>query len=121
MIEALSGFPANIVAIRASGDVSKEDYDTVLVPLAEKAFAAHDRIRVYYEIDAGFAGFEPGAMWEDFKLGMGHITGWEKVALVTDVAWMKHMMDFFGFMMPAEMKTFGLAQAQEAKEWIEAE
>lgn len=120
MIEALDGFPANVVAIRASGSVSKADYDRVLVPLAEKAFAGHGKVSVYYEVGSDFAGFDPGAMWADFKLGLGHLTGWQKAAVVTDVAWLQQATYFFSFVMPVEMRSFGLAQAEEAKGWIVA-
>jgi SpoIIAA-like len=59
-------------------------------------------------------------MWADFRMGMGHLTGWDKVAVVTDVTWLAHAMQFFGFMMPMEVKLFPLAQAGEAKTWISA-
>ena len=47
-----------------------------------------------------FAGIDPGAMWEDFKVGMEHFTHWERVAVVTDVEWIKHTVRFFSFLMP---------------------
>lgn len=118
MIEALEGFPSNVVAIRASGEISKADYDDVVTPKVEAAFAAHGKVRVYYEVSGDFTGFETGAMWADFRVGMGHITGWEKIAVVTDVAWLRHATDFFRFMMPAEVKVFALAEADAAKAWI---
>lgn len=120
MIEPLEGFPSNVVAIRASGEVSKHDYDAVLTPRVEAALAAHGKVRVYYEVGSDFAGFEPGAMWADFKMGMGHIASWDKVAVVTDVAWLQHAADFFRFMMPSEVKVFALAEAEAAKAWIRA-
>lgn len=120
MIESLEGFPSNVVAIRASGQVSQQDYDSVLTPKVEAALAAHKKVRVYYEVSSDFVGFEPGAMWADFKMGMGHITSWDKVAVVTDVPWLRYATDFFRFMMPAEVKVFGLADAEAAKTWVSA-
>src|SRR5262245_45149789 len=32
MIETLSGFPDNVVACRAGGHVSRQDYETVVIP-----------------------------------------------------------------------------------------
>jgi hypothetical protein len=120
MIEALGGFPANVVAVRASGHVSRSDYDKVLVPKVEQVFGGHDKADVYYEVGGDFAGFEPGAMWSDFKIGMGHFTGWRKIAVVTDIAWLRHAAEFLRFMVPVEVKLFGLAEADVAKEWISA-
>ncbi|MFH3481182.1 SpoIIAA family protein [Xanthobacter variabilis] len=120
MIELLEGFPLNVVAIRASGEVTKHDYDAVLTPRIEAAFAGQAKVRVYYEVGGDFSGFEPGAMWADFRMGMAHLTGWDKVAVVTDVAWLRQATEFFRFMMPAEVKVFALADAEVAKDWIRA-
>jgi SpoIIAA-like len=42
------------------------------------------------------AGIDPGAMWEDFKVGMEHFTRWERIAVVTDVEWIKNTIKIFG-------------------------
>ena len=120
MIERLSGFPDNVVAFVCKGQVTKADYDTVLVPAVLDALKMHDKVRLYYQIDPDFTGFDPGAMWEDFRVGMEHLTRWERVALVSDVEWIKHLMSMFSFMMPATMKTFPLAEAAQARAWIVA-
>ncbi len=104
MIELLPNFPDNVVAIVCSGRVTKADYDSVLVPAVENALKKHEKVRIYYDIASDFAGFDPGAMFEDFKVGMGHLTRWERIALVTDIEWIKHTMQFFSFMMPGDMK-----------------
>ncbi len=118
MIETLAGFPDNVVAITAGGQITRADYETVLVPAVEQALARHEKIRIYYEIGASFSGIDPGAMWSDFRVGIGHLTRWERMALVTDVAWIRHSVEFFGMMMPGEMKAFPLAEAVAARAWI---
>jgi hypothetical protein len=120
VIERLSNFPDNVVAIRCKGRVTKADYDSVLVPAVESALKKRDKIRIYYEITPDFSGFDPGAMFEDFKVGMGHITRWERIALVTDVEWIKHMMQLFSLITPGETKVFPTSQADEARAWIAA-
>ena len=60
-------------------------------------------------------------MWEDFKVGMEHFTRWERMAVVTDVDWIKHTMQFFSFMMPGEMRIFpALQKLRRARAWIAA-
>ena len=115
MIEILGGFPDNVVAFAASGRVTRRDYEAVLVPRVEAALQHHDKIRCYYELGAGFAGFDPGAMWEDFKVGVGHLSRWERVAVVTDVDWMRHATNAFRFLMPGEMRVFPTAEAEAAR------
>jgi hypothetical protein len=121
VIEQLSNFPAYVVAIVCKGRVTKADYDAVLVPAVRDALEKHDKVRIYYEIAPDFSGFDPGAMWEDFRVGMEHLTRWERVALVTDVEWIKHTMQFFSFMMPGDMKAFPTSHADQARDWIVAQ
>ncbi len=120
MIEHLTGFPQNVVAFVCKGRVSKADYDTVLVPVVTDALKRAGKIRLYYETAADFAGIDPGAMWEDFKIGMEHLMRWERVALVTDIEWIKQMVRLWGFLMPASTRVFPTAEAARAREWIAA-
>lgn len=62
----------------------------------------------------------PGAVWEDFKVGMEHLTRWERVAVVTDVEWIKHTMRFFGFLLAGPIRIFPASEAAQAREWISA-
>ena len=121
MIEQLTDFPDNVLAFVCKGQVTKSDYDTVLVPAVMNALKTHDKLRLYYETAADFGGIDPGAMWADFKVGMEHLTRWERIALVTDIDWIKYTMQFFSFMMPGATKLFPLSQAAEARAWIVAD
>ena len=118
MIEVLDGFPEAVVAIVCKGRVTRRDYETVLVPAVEAALGKHDKVRLYYRIDPDFAGIAPGAMWEDFKVGMHHILRWERVAVVTDVEWIGHTVRAFSFLMPGQVQVFPLAAAEAAEAWI---
>lgn len=121
MIERLTNFPDRVLAFVCKGRVTKADYDSVLVPAVEKALETEKRVRLYYETASDFTGIDPGAMWEDFKVGMEHLTRWERVAVVTDVEWIKQTMRLFSFLMPGAMKTFPASEAEQARAWIKAE
>ena len=69
---------------------------------------------------ADFGGFDPAAAWEDFKVGMEHFTRWQRVALVTDVDWIRHTMQLFSFIMPGDMRVFPTAEAAQARAWLVA-
>ena len=120
MIEQLPNFPDNVVAIVCRGRVTRADYHSVLVPAVENALKTREKVRIYYEIAPDFSGFDPGAMFEDFKVGMGHLMRWERIALVTDVEWIKHATQLFSFITPGEMKLFPTSQADAARAWITA-
>jgi hypothetical protein len=120
MIEQLTGFPDNVLGIVGKGRITRQDYETVVVPAVEKALKSHARMRLYYEIAPDFTGFDPGAMWQDFKVGMEHLTRWERIAVVTDVDWIRHAMQMFAFMMPATVRAVPIAEAAQARAWIVA-
>ena len=94
MIEILKNFPDNVIALSCEGQVTKEDYDGILVPAILKALKRHDKIRLLYKTSANFTGYDPGALWEDLKIGVEHPTRWERVAVVTDVDWIVQMMTY---------------------------
>ena len=121
MIETLRDFPPDAVAVRCGGFVSKADYDQVLIPAVEQALKASERIRLYYEVAPDFAVISPGAIWEDFWVGMSHWTRWKRVAVVTDLPWIRQMVIVFGFLLPGATKVFALAQAEEARAWLSQE
>ncbi len=118
MIETLEGFPADAVAFRCSGFVNKADYDEVLTPAVERALKAHEQLRLYYEVAPDFSGFSPEAMWEDFWIGMQYLNRWKRVAVVTDLWWIKQMLHLFSFLLPKATKMFAVAQSGEARAWL---
>ena len=117
MMKQLHDFPGDVVAVVGAGHVTRADYDTVLIPAVERALKAHDRVRLYYEISQDFA-MTPGAIWEDFKVGMERLTRWERIAVVTDVDWIKQTVRLFSFLIPGMVKTFATSEAREARAWI---
>jgi hypothetical protein len=70
---------------------------------------------VYYEIAEDFSGFNPGAMWEDFKVGIEHLTRWDRVAVDTDVNWIGKAVRFFSFLIPATTRLFSRAEAAQVR------
>ncbi len=118
MIEIIQGMPENIVAVSASGKVTGKDYDNVLIPAIEDKLKKHGKIRVLYMLGPDFTGFTAEAMWDDAKIGIKHLTAYEKVAVVSDVVWVVNAMKFFSFIMPCPVKTFGNDRLPEARNWI---
>jgi hypothetical protein len=118
MIECIETFPDNVVGLVAKGHVTKEDYEKVLIPRVEAALKGHDKVRLYYELGSEFSGIDAGAAWEDLKVGVEHFTRWERMAVVTDVEWIRHMVNVFRFLMPGQMRVFATAKTAEARAWI---
>jgi hypothetical protein len=118
MIEQIAGLPAGTLGFRAHGQVTAADYERVIVPDVEAAFVLNRKLRLLYITAADFTGFDPGAMWDDAKLGMRHFSGWERIALVTDVGWLRVTAAAFSFAVPAEFRLFHSVELDEATRWV---
>ncbi|MBY6092805.1 SpoIIAA family protein [Pseudooceanicola sp. 502str34] len=118
MIEITETTPEGIMEIRATGRVTEQDYESVLIPAVEKALAGEDKVRLLYQVGPGFEGYSAGAMWADARLGMRHWSGFDRVAVVTDSEMLAGSVKLFGFAMPCPVKTFDLEEVDEARRWL---
>jgi len=116
MITTLDGLPPGVIGFEASGKIAAEDYRDVVLPALEQAARSGD-IR-FVIIMRDFDGISGGAVWQDLKIGIGHLQSWKRTALVTDIDWMSHLTNLFGWMTPGETKTFRLDQKEQALEWV---
>jgi hypothetical protein len=117
MIKVVEGLPDNVVGIVAKGRVTNEDCKKVLKPLVETSLKRHDKVRLYYEIGCRF----PGAAWEDLHLSMDRVPQWERIAVVTDVGWVRHTVNALRFLVPGEVRVFTTQEAYEGCAWISAQ
>lgn len=120
MIELLPDLPDNTIGVVAFGYVTAADYESVLMPAVEAALEKHGKVRLLYQVGDGFAGFTPGAMWDDAKLGFAHLKSWEKVAIVTDVHWVANAASMFKFVMPCPVMVFPIKDRAGAVAWVTA-
>jgi hypothetical protein len=120
VIAQIEGLPAGTLGFRAHGQVTADDYERIVVPDVEAAFALNRKLRLLYVTADDFTGFDPGAMWNDAKIGARHFSGWDRVALVTDVPWLRGTATAFSFAIPAEFGLFESADLDKAIDWIKA-
>lgn len=118
MIERLTGLPDYVIGFSAHGKVTAEDYAQHIVPAVEQALQKHEKVRLLYHLGEGFDGFEAGALWEDAKVGLSHLAAWERIALVTDVDWLRTATKAFGFAMPGEVRVFANTEMGSALDWL---
>jgi hypothetical protein len=116
MLEIIKGLPRNVVGIAVEGRVTKQDCQDVLMPAIRKSLKRHDKIRLYYELNSRF----PGAAWDDLSVGIEHVPPCERVAIVTDVGWIRYTVKALRFLIPGEIQVFPTVQASEGRAWITA-
>jgi hypothetical protein len=116
VITEISGLPDGVIGFEASGKLAAEDYRDVILPALERAAATGD-VR-FLIVMREFDGMTGGALWQDLKTGIEHLRAWKRIALVTDIAWMTHATNLFGWMTPGETRTFALDRQDEAIRWL---
>jgi hypothetical protein len=116
MLELIGGLPGNIIGITVSGRLTMQDCREVLVPAMEKSLKRHDKIRLYYELNSRF----PGAAWDEIDLGLEHASRCERVAIITDIGWVRLTVKALRFLIPSEIRVFATVQADDGRAWIRA-
>jgi hypothetical protein len=120
MIERMDDAPAGVIGIQASGKLTKDDYESVLEPALKEAVETGEA-RVLFVLP-DFDGLEPEALFEDVKTGLGvelkDRSAWKRFAVVTGVDWIAKSMRLFAWMVPGEVKVFGMDELDKAKEWV---
>jgi SpoIIAA-like len=118
MIERLEDLPAGTVGFRCSGQLSGEAMEQVVAPAISAAIAEYDRIKALLRFEPDFEGFSFAAAWDDAGLGLRYWDGFERLAVVTDLAWMGHGLRALGVLLPCPLRIFPLAEEATARRWL---
>ena len=120
MIEILTDVPPGVVAVRARGTLTREEYDSVVVPMLDEADRSGQRLRILCEVGADYTGLTPGALWEDLRLGTRALHLVDGCAVVSDVTWIREATRFARFLMPYPVRVFAERDRAEAAAWLAA-
>jgi dihydroxyacetone kinase DhaKLM complex PTS-EIIA-like component DhaM len=118
MLKVMNDLPDNVLGVSAEGKITGTDYETVLIHAIEKKLKAYKKIRMVYDLGSSFTGFDLSAMLDDAKIGMKHLSAWDRIALVSDHEMINAFAKFFGHMLSCELRIFKNAELGEAKKWI---
>jgi hypothetical protein len=116
MIELIDGLPRNVVAISVTGRVTRDECREILMPAIARSLRWGDKIRLYYELGSRF----PGSGWDDLDLGFEHASRCERIAIVTDIAWVRLTVKAIRFLIPGQIRVFATIEALQARGWITA-
>ena len=117
MIEQIQNLPANMVGFRASGEVTKEDFEPVF-DAVRKSVEKNGKLNYLLFLDNSPADFTMGAWLQDALLGLQNITKWNRAAIVTDSDAVIAFTNAFSILMPGEFKGFHKAEMPHAVDWV---
>jgi len=111
--------PQNVVAFKATGEVTKNDYQTILLPAVEKLVNQIDEINFLFLIDTEIESFTAAAWMQDAWVGLKNLSKWNRSAIVTDSEKAISFTNAFSYMVPGEFKGFKKEAFNEAMNWVE--
>ena len=118
MLTIINDLPDNVLGVSGEGKITGKDYETVLIPAIAEKFKANKKLRMLYHLGVNFTGFDLSAMLDDAKMGMKHLSAWDRIALVSDHEMINTFAKFFGHMLSCELRIFKNAEMGVAKKWI---
>jgi stage II sporulation SpoAA-like protein len=118
MIELISS-PDNVTAFRAVGEVTKEDYQRVVVPAVEKLVKRINEINFLLVLDTDVENFTAGAWMQDALLGLKNFGKWNRAAIVSDSDKVINFTNGFSYIAPGEFRGYKKAGFYKALNWVE--
>lgn len=119
MLELLDGFDAATVAVKTNGEVTRHDYEEVIIPHVKEILKTYDKVKFFMHMTEGTT-YSAGAIATDTVFGLSHLFSWQRIAIVTDVDWMYKGAGFFMGLLPCEGKVYHEDKFDEAKAWIDS-
>lgn len=116
MIQQITDLPPNMVGFRASGEVTKDDFDIVQSKVAE-IIEKTGKLNCLLYLDTSPTNFTIAAWIKDALFGIQNITKWNRAAIVSDSQIVKKFTNVFSDIMPGEFKGFEKDDLQHAIDW----
>jgi hypothetical protein len=114
MFQIMPESQGKILGVRATGKLTDQDYQEILIPRLEALIKKHGKVRLLCFMDEEFAGLEAGAIWDDAKFFLPHKDDFEKMAIVGGPKWIELIMKLFAPLMKGEHKP-GLCRSKRWK------
>jgi hypothetical protein len=121
MLTTIEDVADYVVAFRATGEVTKKDYDEILMPSIDHADKVHGHIHFLFVLETPVKNFSIGAWLEDAWIGLKHYRGWKKVAIVSNEHGVEVFTNKFTFFIPGKTRGFKLSELELAKKWVAEE
>jgi hypothetical protein len=118
MIEKINA-PENVVAFRATGEVTAHDYKTIIAPAIDQLVSKINKINFLFLIDTNLENFTLTAWLEDAFIGIKNFTKWNRAAIVTDSENAISFTNGFSYIAPGEFRGFKKDSFDEALQWVQ--
>lgn len=117
MITLIPEIPDNVAAFKASGSVTKEDFENLVIPCVQAKVNTFHELNFILLLDTDLDNFTAGAWFQDVLMGLKNIMEWNRAAIVTDQEGVQNFTNIFSVLMPGEFKSFPIEDLENAIFW----
>jgi len=118
MIYQIIDLPPNMIGFKASWQVTKKDFDEVVIPCVQKHVEKMGQINYMLVLNTSIKNFTFCAWLKDVLLGLKNITKWNRAAIVTESRAVQIFTKIFSFLVPGEFRAFTHDEMQHAINWV---
>lgn len=111
--------PDNVVAFKALGEVTANDYKTIIAPAVKRLVEQINEINFLFLIDTEIENFTASAWLEDAFIGLKNFGKWNRAAIVTDSDHAISFTNAFSYVVPGNFKGFKKDSFEQALEWVQ--
>jgi hypothetical protein len=117
MLEILPESQANILGVKATGTLTRGEFQEVLVPRLKAIIQEHGQVRVLFSLHEDIQGWDLEALEQD-GFGRQHLKAFQRVAVVGASWQVSLQMKLIAFLISGEVRNFSRAELPEAWTWI---
>jgi hypothetical protein len=118
MVQQINGLPDNVAGFKATGIVTKEDFDQVIFPVVQKVVKKFKRLNFLMVMDTEMKNFTLGAWLADALVGLKHLSSWNRLAFVSDEESVKTIAPIMDKILPGKYKAFSKSAEADAINWV---
>lgn len=118
MIQLIESLPSGTLGFSCSGRLSGEEMQRRVIPSIEAALLEFDHVKVMVVFEPSFEGLSLEAVWDDTNFGLRHWDGLEKLAVATNLGWVRNGMRALAVLLPCPVHLFSLEEQDNARRWL---
>ncbi|MCW3126324.1 MAG: hypothetical protein JWO03_1982 [Bacteroidetes bacterium] len=118
MVTQINGLAGHTVGFTFTGEVTKEDYDNLILPAVQRVTELFSSVNLLLVINTDLSNFTAGAWMKDAVLGLKNLTKFNRVALVSNSHLVRNMTQMANLVVPGDYKFFLMTEESEAMIWV---
>jgi len=107
-----------MVGFKAVNDVTKEDFDKVVLPAVAELVQRTDKLNYLLIIDTSLKNFTIGAWLKDAMIGLNNLNKWNRAAIVSESEGIENITEVFSKVVPGEFRCYKHSELDEAIQWV---